>query len=304
MLYFTVTASSDWELVNSSKRMSKVSVGIGDHVWALDKEGKAYVLYEEQWVPIGNKRYRSIATGPSSVWAVKQIGSVLYRLGVTDQLPVGHSWIQVNSPLDFEKITVGTDKDVFAIHSDGSLFVRLGISRDYPFGRVWHNTRLRIKDIAVSSFGVFVVNIDRSMSYAEIKSRNETSLVFSKWIRISAFLRNISAGHGSSLWGLQPGGTLLQRKGVEGTLPFGDKWVAVDGKTISVSPGLFKIYRVLADGKVVRKKGRKKLFYHSMLIIVAFCFLFQLPTPALTSGSSSKRIELEIKLSSFIFHLL
>ena len=286
-----MTAFSDWELVNSSKRMSKVSVSIGDHVWALDKEGKAYVLFEERWIPIGNERYRSIATGLSSVWAVKQIGSVLYRLGVTDQLPVGHSWIQVNSPLDFEKITVGTDKDVFAIHSDGSLFVRLGISSDYPFGRVWHNTRFRVKDIAISSFGVFAVNMDNSMSYAEIKSRNETSLVFSKWIRISAFLRNISAGHGSSLWGLQPDGTLLQRKGVEGTLPFGDKWMVMDGKTISISPGLFRVYRVLADGKVVRKKGSLKLSYLSMLIIVLLCFLFQLLSSDLTSGFSFNRIE-------------
>ena len=246
---------SGWEVINSTRRMSIVAVSITDHVWALDKEGRAYVLLEDEWLLIGSEMYRSIAPGVSSVWAVQDIGNVVYRYGVTDQLPLGQIWIPVVSPLDFEKITVGPNNDVFAKCSDNSLFVRLGISNDIPFGREWHDTGMKVRDVAVSSFGVFVVNMDNSMSFAEILSKNETSFVFSKWIQISAFLRNISAGHGSSLWGLQTDGTLLKRVGVEGTLPFGNTWERMMGKTLSISPGLYQVYRVLSDGKVVRRRG-------------------------------------------------
>ena len=261
MSIFAATLPSDWEVVDSSKKMSTVAVSINDNVWALDKDGRAYFLLQDKWLPVGSEVYRSLAIGMVSVWAIQKTGYVFYRYGVTEQFPLGHSWIKVDSPLDLVKILISADNDVLAWCNDGSLFVRLGISDDYPFGREWHDTGLNVKDVAVSSYGVFIVNMDNSLSFAEIMSKNETSFVFSKWTQMSETLRNISSGHGSSLWGLQLDGTLLKRVGVKGTFPFGTSWEPVDGKTLSVSPGLYKVYRVLEDGEVVRRRGKQTLLY-------------------------------------------
>ena len=261
-----------WKLVKSSLKMSQVAVSNADSVWALDTNGKAYVLLEDRWLLAGNDMYISIAHTRDSVWLIRKDGMVLHRHGVTTNDIVGQYWISVDSPFDFTKVITGPEMELFALKEDGSLFARLGISKESPTGTSWYDTGVKAIDVTVGSFGVFLINMDSSLNFAEIKSYNSTSFIFSVFIRIGGALKRVSAGHGPSLWALGPNDTLVKRVGVEGTLPFGNFWLPQGDQTVSISPGLYTVYRVLADGRVLKKTGKDLYFSCSRTNFNVCCF--------------------------------
>ena len=272
-----IDVPSGWELVPSTFKMSKIVVSPADFVWALDNEDRAYVLIEDNWLFIGNEMYRSVAPSRSSIWVVQKNGNLLCRDGMTPRHRFGTHWLPVDGPSDIEKVVVGPGDEVFAKRNGGSLLVRLGITKQSPVGSKWHDTGINVKDVTVGSYGFYVVNMDDTISFASIKSINETSVMLTNWLRAATALKNITAGHGSSLWGLERDGTLVKRIGVEGSIPIGDYWQPFEGKTISVSAGLNKVYRVLADGKIVRKTGMllyTVCLFAFFLLFVSFIFRF------------------------------
>ncbi|XP_065052551.1 uncharacterized protein LOC135681853 isoform X4 [Rhopilema esculentum] len=248
-----MTIPAGWQLIPSTEKMSQVAVNIFDVVWAVNENGYAFALVADSWKPVGRERFRSLAIGQELAWGIKEDGSLIVRLNLTEGNPEGNSWINLDGK-DIVKIIVYGKDEVFAQTNEGRLMRRIGISEEIPYGSKWTDTGKTVLDASAGSFGLFYIDSKNSLHFARRERDTDSIFPFTDDVTVGGALKTVMAGHGSSLWAIESDGALLRREKVGGLLPFGEFWKPMVGRTMSVSPSILFVYRVLADGRIVKKQ--------------------------------------------------
>lgn len=119
-------APTGWEFVKPIMKMSMVASGVNDNLWALDSTGRPHFYMNMEWKQVQPGTYKSLAVSDHGVWGVKTDGMISYRKGVTDQNPMGESWMTMDG-INMRKIITGSMNEVLAIRDDGELLARLGV---------------------------------------------------------------------------------------------------------------------------------------------------------------------------------
>ena len=160
--------------------------------------------------------------------------------------------------LGMKKVILGPRNKVFAVSRDGILYRRSGVTYKSPYGTNWVDTGKRVLDATVGSFGIHMIDLTGRLQFAEIKMDENMKFSESDWRTADGpQLREINSGHGSSLWGIQANdGVVVERQGVEALYPLGKSWKTHEGKTSTVNPGMFDVYRTLSDGTILKRKGK------------------------------------------------
>ena len=132
----------------------------------------------------------------------------------------------------------------------------LGVSVGSPTGTSWALLGKTVKDASIGSYGMWVIDNSGKLQFARTLPDADLSRSFLRWRDVDGDLKAISAGFGGSLWGILKNGTVVKRENVNSGRPTGNRWMAHDGMTSSVSPGVYEVYRTLSDGTVVKRTGR------------------------------------------------
>lgn len=242
--------------MKSPHKISMVASGINDNLWALDTNGKPYLMLNNTWKLMDLDSYKSLEVDDFGVWGIRKDGTILYRKGVTEQNPQGESWINVDGT-NIEKVSADSANNVLAVRTDGRLLARAGVSDKMPTGTSWVNLGERVMDATISDYGVWVINQTGTLKFAKKNINDDlsrTRLSF-KPLGSTEKMKSVVAGHGGSLWGITQSGLTVWRTWISFQQPDGANWRMVDGNTGSVSPGLYKVYRSLADGRIIKKQG-------------------------------------------------
>ena len=256
LVSFLESIPDDWKLVESPQKMSMVASGINDNLWALDTNGKPYLMLNNTWKLMDLDSYKSLEVDDFGVWGVRKDGTILYRKGVTEQNPQGESWVNVDGT-NIMKVSADSMNNVLAVRNDGRLLARAGVSDKMPTGTSWVDLGEQMIDASISDYGVWVINKTGTLKFAKKNTNDDlsrTRLNF-KPLGWTEKMKSITAGHGGSLWGIAQSGLAIWRTGISFQQPAGANWRMVDGGTSSVSPGLYMVYRSLADGRIVQKQG-------------------------------------------------
>ena len=232
-----------------------VSTNKNENVWALDTNGRPHVLVNGDWRLLSPQILTSLATGASGVWGVADNGQVLYRQGVTKQIPQGLSWANVDGS-DIVKISIGPNDEILGIKRDGTLVWRSGITPKYPTGASWVDLGKRVMDASLGNYGMWIIDKSGNLQFGSGGFDARSNSFNFVWSPVSGKLKKVIAGHGGSLWGVLVDGTLVKRRDVTSLQPTGTRWNVVDNFAVNdVSPGVLYVYRILSDGTLLKQSG-------------------------------------------------
>ena len=71
-----------------------------------------------------------------------------------------------------------------------------------------------------------------------------------RWKYVPGRLRQLQAGPGNALWGVNRKGYIFYRSGINRRRPYGRRWVHVNGRLKHVTVGCRGVFGVSADGKI------------------------------------------------------
>ncbi|CAK8680502.1 unnamed protein product [Clavelina lepadiformis] len=181
----TTPSGRNWNHVKVNNQLDdkliNVSCGL-QSVWAVDQSGSIFVrmgtivtesheTMSPAWLkldgcPTAGSTFTQVICGPSdlNVWAINDQGIPYVRVGVTNEMPVGHIWKPV--PGATVKQIVISNHAVRALCTDGSLLKRYGITQGDAIGDYWKKIPGDFHQLAVTPYDeLFALDADNLLRY-------------------------------------------------------------------------------------------------------------------------------------------
>ncbi|XP_078659856.1 uncharacterized protein LOC144904656 [Branchiostoma floridae x Branchiostoma belcheri] len=180
-------------------------------------------------------KWRQVAAGDSGVWAVKEDGSIYWRVGTYGApLEPGRMWKLV--PGKLKQISVEKTV-VWGVNIHGEIFYRRGVAESNPAGTTWVRVSGNLVYVSVYLNDVWGVN----------RNGNIYKYVGGRWQNIRGpMLATISAGS-AGVWGTTADGDVYFK--------LVDGWRQVEGSLVQVSVGNGIVWGVNKYGEIYIKTG-------------------------------------------------
>ena len=239
-----------------TERPMLIESGITPNVWALDTSGKPYLLDENSWRPVGNRRLKYITAGESGVWAVDNNDKILYREAVAPLAPTGAYWTEIPSE-KLSKIDSGPSGIVLAINDESNLIIRQGISGNNPKGNGWQTIGTGYKNVSAGSYGIWALDSSNNV-YFSPRTEIGPGIANLRWVPVGGKFAQIQAGFDGSVWALKDNGDVYRRESINAITPTGVSWKKVDGLKLShVTTGLSGVYGIQKRiDKILKTEGK------------------------------------------------
>ena len=159
-LLFRSIAPRTWNIIPLDpiiEKMVQIDSGITNAVWAINIRDAVYILKDfSKWIYVPSNQ-KHITAGESGVWAINEKKQVQLRLGISDELPEGKQWYQINGKM--KQVDSGPLGVLCGITVKNTIDCRTGVSLTDPKGNGWSAIPFeqKPKHISCGKFGCWVV---------------------------------------------------------------------------------------------------------------------------------------------------
>jgi hypothetical protein len=197
-------------------------------VWAIDELNHVYYQrYDSSWmlIPEDVIKMKQLDVG-RNIWAVDTESYIYIRDGISSNYPTGSSWKRIDNHLIH--VTSTLNYNVWGISPMYDVFYRTNASSLNPTGSHWIKAVGWLSQISAKSAGVWALNNKFEVFYQQNTYGDpvdSTLYVVNKYIFFPDIkLIYVSVGDGI-VWGLNPNGDMIYRKGITSNVPIGTGWV-------------------------------------------------------------------------------
>ncbi|XP_076458825.1 tectonin beta-propeller repeat-containing protein 1-like [Babylonia areolata] len=246
-------SNDGWQFATNVHRPYHAQQGLRDTVRRRQWGRKCKLVTQGPWVSVGPPELIDVSlqvepcTSPSRLlvlWAIGANGDVLCRSQLTQEDPMGKSWIHIptTSDMPFRSVSVGGGYRVWAVAVDGSVWYRPGVTPLTPAGSCWIQVippppgGALLQHISVGGSAVWAVD-----SSGNLWRREEITPTFpegTRWTFVCNHIRRVSVGPKDQVWIVSESnfgrhkhssGAVYRRLGITDTTPSGTDWELVIG---------------------------------------------------------------------------
>jgi len=106
--------------------------------------------------------HKMVETTKDHVYLVDCSDNLYWRMGVTDQIPIGEKWVLVDTNVQW--VAANDNGEIWAIKNDNELFVRTGVTPSQPLGHSWKYVFSYISKVSsTNGYGLWAID-SRDMS--------------------------------------------------------------------------------------------------------------------------------------------